>query len=77
MIDSVTIPLGMLRDELLALVRSQRVPGVISAGIGRSEGKPALVLLVRPGYTGGAPLAFKKVPVVVRQTQPASAFFAA
>ena len=62
-----------LRDRLLDELDEQGVRGVITAGIGRANGKPALVVLVTPEFAGGCPSDFHGTAVVTREMKPAIA----
>jgi hypothetical protein len=61
------------RDRLLRGLRRDRVAGVISAGLGRRDDRPAVILLVRPRFTGAVPDAVDGIPVVVREAGEAAA----
>ena len=65
--ESDKMDLSVLRDRLLDGLEEAGVPGVISAGVGQSGGKPALVLLVRSIDDAPYPSIFEGVPVITRQ----------
>jgi hypothetical protein len=55
------------RDALLAQLRRDGVPGVISTALSRRDGEPVLEVLVRPGFRGQIPERFDGREVRVRR----------
>ena len=71
--DSSEDRLVLLRDDLLDELDEAGVRGVVSAGLGRFGGRPALVLLVNSLFRGGAPTVFRGTPVIIHRTDSAVA----
>jgi len=61
------------RDKLLEHLHERKVPGILSAGLSRREGKPVLVVLVRKGLAPEIPGDFEGTKVIVNHVTSASA----
>jgi hypothetical protein len=61
------------RDALLKWLRKEGVNGLLSVGLTRHAGRPALLVLVSSGFTDHVPESFNGTTVVVMETGPAPA----
>jgi hypothetical protein len=61
------------RDRLVQHLREIGAAGVLSAGLGRRDGRPVLVVLVRKAPSRKVPKVFEGTPVIVTEVAPASA----